>query len=139
MRVTNATNDTYATLTASGTVVVAFYMSSTCGGYKDTEPKSATCGARPRRPRHYADIRKALASAAWQKSRGIKVVFVECEQCEATCHRLGILAFPEFLILKEGVRVAQMGGMVQGGHRDSYRLARERFVEWLSQHLPSPP
>ena len=39
MRVTDATDDTFDSLTDSGTVVVAFYTSTT-GGYKPVEPMS---------------------------------------------------------------------------------------------------
>ena len=135
MRTAQATDATFGKLVASGTVVVAFYTSS-CAGYEDTELKKQEPGAaRRRRRRRLGDIRRALKHAAWEHNRKLRVVFVEYEECRVTCHILGIIGFATFWILKDGARLAELSSMVQGGHRDSYRLARERFTGWLRQHL----
>lgn len=128
MRVADATDDTYDALTASGEVVVCFYSRS-CIGYTNY---------RGRRGRRMDDIRRALTAAAWNHSRKLRVVFVQFETCRDTFHRLGIGGFGTFRILKDGVRVGEDKlGTYQGGHRDSYRLARDQLAKWLGQLLPS--
>ena len=142
MRVTDATDDKFATLTGSGTVVVVFYMApdnSFKALQSSAEASSAAPGGLAFRParwhRHSEDIRRAIASAAWNHSRAIKVVFADWAQCPVACGRFGIGGFPTSLILKDGVPVAEKLGGTQGGHRDSYRIERDRFAEWLSEHL----
>jgi hypothetical protein len=143
MRIADATNETFNALTESGTVVVAFYTSA-CSGYRDAkppeQPSSVLLGAtwKPKRTRYPDAIRKAIKSATWGHDRKIRVVFVNAEECRATCDRLNVFAFATFWILKDGERIADMPGIYEGGHRDSERLAREQFARWLSQHLPSP-
>lgn len=140
MRIADATDETFDSLTANGTVVVAFYTASS-SGYKAVAPKSETPRAagrlsfKPARRRRTDDIRRALTSAAWKHNRAIRVVFVQWEQCRATCDRLNVIAFATFWIMKDGQRIAELNSMYQGGHRDSFRLARERFAEWLKKHL----
>jgi hypothetical protein len=142
-KIAEATDATFDELTGTGTVVVAFY-SQACMGYKDIETRRheawATLGStwiEPRRRRTRGHIRRALECAAREHSRTLRVVFVEYEQCQATCHRLGVFAFATFWILKDAVRIGEMAGMYESGHRDSYRLARDQFAKWLRQHLPA--
>jgi hypothetical protein len=146
MRVEDATDETFDALTSTGTVVVAFYT-STLSGYKEIRYKEQTPTAsadgltqkQPRKVRRSDDIRKALKSAAWQHSRKMRVVFVDCTQCPATCRRLDVFAFATFWLLKDGARIADLPGTFEGGHRDSYRLAREDFSKWLEEHLEQSP
>lgn len=67
----------------------------------------------------------------------LRIVFAQWEQCRATCERLNVFAFATFWLLKDGKRIAEMHTMFEGGHRDSFRLARDRFAEWLKKHLDS--
>jgi hypothetical protein len=48
-----------------------------------------------------------------------------------------VIGFATFWIMKDGQRIAELNSMVQGGHRDSFRLARDSFAKWLKEHLPS--
>jgi hypothetical protein len=142
MRVADATDETFDSLTANGTVVVAFYMSS-CKGYKAAAPKSVAPPAasglafKAARRRRNDDIRRALTSAAWNHSRTLRIVFAQWEQCRATCDRLNMIGFATFWIMKDGQRIAELNAMYEGGHRDSFRLARDTFAEWLKKHLDS--
>jgi hypothetical protein len=142
MRNADATDETFDSLTANGTVVVAFYTSLSIG-YKAVDRKIAAPQAthglafKAARRRRTDDIRRALTSAAWNHSRTLRVVFAEADECRVTCSRLNIIGFATFWIMKDGKRVSEMSGAYQGGHPDSFRLARDRFAEWLREHLSS--